>query len=155
MDQTVLAFPPSTCCFGGFRHSGTPRGRLERIGGIDTYISVPLKDSDGEDMDGDVDGDRGGGGNGKVLLYFSDAFGLYENAFLMMDGFAAKGWVVLGVDYFKGVSIFLDFFCFSFFSSPIAVAPTFFGWLIWFPFFCGFGFPSLAWASHGKNRMEG
>ncbi|CAD0092405.1 unnamed protein product [Aureobasidium mustum] len=58
-----------------------------------------------EDSESTGSSDDGGNGNKNVLLYFPDAFGLYENAFLMMDGFAAEGWVVLGCDYFGGDSV--------------------------------------------------
>lgn len=103
----MLAKPPSTCCFrapeGASRYAGSPRGSIRQIGGIDTYISTP-PDS--------VTANRS---DEKVLLYFPDAFGLYENAFLMMDSFAEKGWIVLGVDYFGGVSV-------SSFLFPVCVS---------------------------------
>ncbi|KAG9664705.1 alpha/beta-hydrolase, partial [Aureobasidium melanogenum] len=87
MDK-VLAKPPSECCFRpGSQQVGTSRGTIRQIGGVDTYISTP---------------DPSGTANGKVLLYFPDAFGLYKNACLMMDQFAAAGYLVLGVDYFNG-----------------------------------------------------
>jgi hypothetical protein len=64
--NTMLAKPPSTCCFraleGGSRHAGSLRGNIRQIGGIDTYISTP-PDS--------VTANRS---DGKVLLYFPDAF---------------------------------------------------------------------------------
>lgn len=98
MDK-VLAKPPSECCFRpGSQQVGTSRGTIRQIGGVDTYISTP---------------DPSGITNGKVLLYFPDAFGLYKNACLMMDQFAAAGYLVLGVDYFNGVSLTLE-------KSPVA-----------------------------------
>ncbi|KAG9943731.1 alpha/beta-hydrolase, partial [Aureobasidium melanogenum] len=90
MDE-MLAKPPSECCFRpGSQQVGTPRGNIRQIGGVDTYISIPP---------GSVPV------NGNVLLYFPDALGLYENAFLMMDNFAAAGYLVLGIDYFAGDSV--------------------------------------------------
>lgn len=96
MDQNILAKPSSTCCLRGSRHVGSPKGTIQQLGGIDTYISTPEIASEGSGADrNEIE---------KVLLYFPDAFGLCENAFLMMDAFAAQGWVVLGCDYFGGVS---------------------------------------------------
>jgi hypothetical protein len=37
----------------------------------------------------------------------------------MMDNFAEKGWIVLGVDYFGGVSVLSFLFLLSFFFMPI------------------------------------
>jgi dienelactone hydrolase len=85
----LLANPPSTCCITGSIHPTNPRGKITKIGGVDTYITTPSAASS----------------NGNILLYFPDAFGLYPNAFAMMDAYAKKGWKVLGVDCFSGVSI--------------------------------------------------
>jgi hypothetical protein len=83
----LLANPPSTCCITGSIHPVTPRGKISKIGEVDTYITAPSANA-----------------NGNILLYFPDAFGLYPNAFAMMDAYAKKGWKVFGVDYFLGVS---------------------------------------------------
>jgi dienelactone hydrolase len=83
----ILANPPSTCCISGSYYPATQKGKIERIGGVDTYIIAPS-----------------GTFSGNILLYFPDVFGLYSNAFLMMDAFAEKGYRVFGVDYFLGVS---------------------------------------------------
>lgn len=112
MDK-LLAKPPSSCCFRPAPHqlqTSSPKGSIRKIGGVDTYISIPPT----------RDGENGSGSN-KFLLYFPDAFGLYENAFLMMDSFAEEGWVVLGVDYFDGVSVsfFFSLFSFWFFFSEM------------------------------------
>jgi hypothetical protein len=86
-EQEYLAKPPSACCFTGNLHSGTPRGRVEDILELPTYISHPLEEN----------------ANGNVVLYFPDVWGLSNNAQLMMDGYAAAGYLVLGLDYFRGV----------------------------------------------------
>jgi hypothetical protein len=86
----ILANPPSTCCISGSIYPATPKGKIEKIGGVDTYITTPS-----------------GTSNGNILLYFPDAFGLYSNAFLMMDAYAEEGYQVFGVDYFLGVSNYL------------------------------------------------
>ncbi|KAI4851626.1 dienelactone hydrolase [Aureobasidium sp. EXF-8845] len=85
----LLANPPSTCCITGSLHPTTPQGKITKIGGVDTYIVAPSSVI----------------ANGRVLLYFPDAFGLYHNAFAMMDAFAGKGYKVFGVDYFLGDSV--------------------------------------------------
>jgi len=59
-----------------------------KVGDVDTYVAIPDAATS----------------NGHVLLYFPDAFGLHMNSFLMMDAFASCGYLVLGVDYFLGVS---------------------------------------------------
>jgi dienelactone hydrolase len=87
--DSLLANPPSACCITGSIHSTTPRGEITKIGGVDTYITTPPSHVTA---------------NGHILLYFPDAFGLYSNAFAMMDAFAVKGYEVFGVDYFLGVS---------------------------------------------------
>lgn len=36
------------------------------------------------------------------LLYFPDVWGFFNNGFLVMDAFAQAGYLVLGLDYFRG-----------------------------------------------------
>ncbi|KAJ5698351.1 hypothetical protein N7462_000356 [Penicillium macrosclerotiorum] len=40
--------------------------------------------------------------NGNILLYFPDVWGMFTNGLLVMDGFADAGYLVLGLDYFRG-----------------------------------------------------
>lgn len=76
--STTLAGPPSTCCWTGFKHSGTPEGRVESLGGLDTYIAEPRLTTSGSHK--------------KVLLFFSDIFGsLHINNKLLQDYFASWG----------------------------------------------------------------
>ncbi|KAH8699323.1 dienelactone hydrolase [Phaeosphaeriaceae sp. PMI808] len=82
--DAVLAKPVDLCCLRGSIHSGEPKGRVEEIEGVDTYVATP---------DAKIS-------NGSILLYFPDALGLHINSFLMMDAFATCGYLVLGVDYF-------------------------------------------------------
>lgn len=84
-----LAKPSGPCCLKGTLHKGEARGRWETITGVETYISEP----------------PAGKANGHVLLYFPDVWGMFANGFLIMDGFADAGFLVLGLDYFRGVSI--------------------------------------------------
>lgn len=88
MDR-VLAKPADLCCIKGHFHTGEPAGSIEQIDGVDTYVAKPDPAT----------------ANGNVLLYFPDAFGLHINSFLMMDAFAACGYLTLGVDYFLRVRI--------------------------------------------------
>jgi hypothetical protein len=108
--STTLAGPPSSCCWTGFKHTGTPEGRVEPLGGLDTYIAETPA--------------AAAGPHKKVLLFFSDVYGpFFINNKLLQDYFASSGasclsssgnvgWVlrwgvgflVLGPDYFLGVS---------------------------------------------------
>jgi dienelactone hydrolase len=86
MDK-VLAKPADLCCLKGDFHNGEPTGSIQQIDGIDTYIAKPAPETS----------------NGNIILFFPDAFGLHMNSFLMMDAYAACGYLTLGVDYFLGV----------------------------------------------------
>lgn len=83
----VLAKPADLCCMKGTMHSGEALGTIEQVQGVETYVAKP---------DASL-------ANGKIILFFPDAFGLHLNNFLMMDSFAACGYLTLGVDYFMGV----------------------------------------------------
>ncbi|KAG9310231.1 dienelactone hydrolase [Chiua virens] len=86
--NTTLAGSPSTCCFTGLKHTGDPEGRIESIGGLNTYVAEPPTTL---------------GSHRKVLLYLSDVFGsFFINNKLLQDYFASCGFVVLGPDYFFG-----------------------------------------------------
>jgi len=84
-----LAQPSGPCCLKGTLHEGTPRGHFITVAGVETYISKPI-DS----------------GNGHILLYFPDVWGMFPNGLLVMDAFADAGYLVLGLDYFRGVCFF-------------------------------------------------
>jgi hypothetical protein len=86
--DVFLAKPSGPCCLKGKIQEGEPLGRLTTISGIETYISTP--------PEGKV--------NGHIVLYFPDVWGLFNNGRLIMDGFAEAGYLVLGLDYFRGVS---------------------------------------------------
>jgi hypothetical protein len=85
---SFLAKPSGACCLKGSIHEGEPRGRMDTIAGIETYISAPPQEK----------------ANGHILLYFPDVWGLFNNGLLIMDGFADAGYLVFGLDYFRGVS---------------------------------------------------
>lgn len=90
MSDPVLAKPSGPCCLKSAAIDGSSQeaqGKIENIEGVDTYIATP----------------KPGTANGNIILYFPDAFGLHMKGFLMMDAFAACGYLTLGVDYFLGV----------------------------------------------------
>lgn len=82
-----LAKPSGNCCLKGTVHEGEARGSWEMIAEVETYIARPPE----------------GEANGNILLYFPDVWGMFPNGFLVMDAFADAGYLVLGLDYFRGV----------------------------------------------------
>lgn len=87
MSDPVIAHPSGACCLQlkGL-HAGTPRGSTTTIADVETYVSHPPE----------------GKANGHIMLYFPDVYGLFQNGLLVMDGFADAGYLVLGLDYFRG-----------------------------------------------------
>lgn len=83
-----LAKPSGPCCLKGTLHEGEPRGEFVTIADVETYISRPNSSH----------------ANGNILLYFPDVWGLFKNGLLVVDAFADAGYLVLGLDYFRGVS---------------------------------------------------
>ena len=109
--STTLAGPPSACCWTATKHTGTPEGRTELLGELNTYIAEPPASITS-------------GSHKKVLLYFADIRGpLSLNSKLLQDYFAAcgtlrssrsacmpnahgaPGFIVLGPDYFFGAPV--------------------------------------------------
>lgn len=84
-----LAKPPTLCCALGSIHAGTPTGTEQQVAGIRTYVARPAAAD----------------GNGHVVFYFPDVWGLSTNARLVMDGLSAAGYTALGMDYFCGDDI--------------------------------------------------
>lgn len=82
-----LAKPSGDCCLKGTVHEGEARGSWETIAEVETYIARPPE----------------GETNGNILLYFPDVWGMFPNGLLVMDAFADAGYLVLGLDYFRGV----------------------------------------------------
>lgn len=85
--HVYLAKPSGDCCLKGTVHEGEARGSWETIAEVETYIARPPE----------------GEANGNILLYFPDVWGMFSNGFLVMDAFADAGYLVLGLDYFRGV----------------------------------------------------
>ncbi|KZW03094.1 alpha/beta-hydrolase [Exidia glandulosa HHB12029] len=71
-------------CIVAVRQDGTPTGRIEKIGGVDTYVALPQ---------GDYPKD-------KAILYLTDIFGIkFPNNQLLADDFARNGFQVYMPDY--------------------------------------------------------
>ncbi|KAF5003991.1 hypothetical protein FDECE_9491 [Fusarium decemcellulare] len=85
-DGEYLAKPSGACCLKGTLHQGESRGTWETIADVETYISKPAADD----------------ANGNIILYFPDVWGMFPNGLLVMDAFADAGYLVLGLDYFRG-----------------------------------------------------
>lgn len=85
-DKSYLARPSGDCCLKGNIHDGEPRGSIETIASVESYVAHPPK----------------GKANGNILLYFPDVWGLFKNGLLIMDAFADAGYLTIGVDYFRG-----------------------------------------------------
>ncbi|KAJ6457446.1 dienelactone hydrolase [Mycena vitilis] len=82
-------------CIKGVRHEGTPTGKLETIGGIQSYVATPTGDFPKE----------------KVILFLTDVFGLsLENNKLLADDFAQNGFKTIMPDLFHGDTVPIDAF---------------------------------------------
>ncbi|KAI0731391.1 alpha/beta-hydrolase [Earliella scabrosa] len=80
-------------CISGVRHEGTPEGKRETIGGIECYIATPNIDYPKD----------------KVVLFFTDVFGLeLNNSLLLADDYARNGFKVVMPELFKGDPIPVD-----------------------------------------------
>jgi dienelactone hydrolase len=89
MTTEFLAKPSSSCCLKGSIHDGDAQGTVATVAGVETYVSRPAE----------------GKANGNIVFYFADIHGLSINARLLMDTVACAGYLVLGLDYFHGVSL--------------------------------------------------
>jgi len=80
-------------CIKGATHEGTPKGKLEKIGGIESYVATPA---------GEYSKD-------KAIIFLPDVFGLQLlNAQLLADDFAANGVKTIIPDYLNGDPIPAD-----------------------------------------------
>jgi len=76
-----------THCISGVTHGGTPVGKVEKIGGFDTYVTKP----------------QGEFPKDKAVLYLPDVFGIQlNNCKLLADDFAKNGFQVYAPDYLNG-----------------------------------------------------
>jgi len=71
-------------CVKGVTHEGTPKGKWEKIGGVDSYVATPAGDYP----------------QNKAILFLTDVFGpQIPNAQLLADDFAANGFKTIVPDY--------------------------------------------------------
>ncbi|KAF2088555.1 alpha/beta-hydrolase [Saccharata proteae CBS 121410] len=78
--------PPGKCCSVGVKHEGTATGKIEKIGGISTYVAYPADKS-----------------TSNAILILTDIIGHeFINAQLVADQYAANGYFVVMPDLFNG-----------------------------------------------------
>jgi len=74
-------------CHSGVIHEGTPKGKVEKVGGIDTYVALPTVDYPKD----------------KAVLFLPDVLGIHmPNSQLLADSFAGHGFAVYMPDYLNG-----------------------------------------------------
>ncbi|MCJ1468169.1 hypothetical protein MMC07_006797 [Pseudocyphellaria aurata] len=81
------------CCLSGAIHSGSPSGRVETIGGLETYVAEPASES-----------------KAKSIVFLVDIFGWeLPNIRLLADEYARAGFYAYIPDIQSGDAIPLDF----------------------------------------------
>jgi len=74
-------------CVKGVTHKGTPNGKWEKIGEVDSYVATPTGEYP----------------KNKAILFLPDVFGpQLKNAQLLADDFAANGFKTIIPDYLNG-----------------------------------------------------
>jgi len=83
----------SDCCLSGKVHEGTPSGRVDTIGGLQTYIAEPE-----------------GGSTAKTVVFLVDIFGWeFKNVRLLADEYAKAGFYCYIPDVHQGDSLPISF----------------------------------------------
>ncbi|KAK3175600.1 hypothetical protein Dsin_033016 [Dipteronia sinensis] len=83
----------SSCCLSGSVHNGTPSGRVEKVGELDTYIAEPESKS-----------------KAKTIIFLVDIFGFeFNNTRLLADNYAKQGFYVYVPDILKGDPLPISF----------------------------------------------
>lgn len=83
----------SACCLSGAVHDGTPSGRVDTIGGLQTYVSEPE-----------------GGQRSKSIIFICDIFGWeFTNTRLLADEYAKHGFCCYVPDFHQGDSLPIGF----------------------------------------------
>ncbi|KAF2172045.1 hypothetical protein M409DRAFT_63541 [Zasmidium cellare ATCC 36951] len=85
-DPPFLAKPSGECCLKGSIHTGRPQGSFITLAGVETYLARPTPEQS----------------NRHILLYYPDVWGMFTNGLLVMDAFAERGYLTIGLDYFRG-----------------------------------------------------
>ncbi|EKG17503.1 Dienelactone hydrolase [Macrophomina phaseolina MS6] len=84
--------PPGSCCIARVKHEGTAVGRMQKVAGIETYLSYPESKS-----------------TENAILIMTDVFGHeFINVQLIADQFAANGYFVAIPDLFNGDAVPVD-----------------------------------------------
>ena len=79
MSDKILAQAPGDDCYRTVQHYGEPKGRVEKIGDIDTYIATPPTGTASIPAKG-------------IILFYADVYGpLYINNKLLQDYFTERG----------------------------------------------------------------
>ncbi|KAB5566745.1 Alpha/Beta hydrolase protein [Coniochaeta sp. 2T2.1] len=79
--------PPAKCCTIGVKHEGTPSGKSVKVGQHEAYLATPPEGKAHKDT---------------AILYLPDVLGIWQNAQLIADQFAANGYLTLVPDLFNG-----------------------------------------------------
>ncbi|KAL9594339.1 MAG: hypothetical protein Q9219_007089 [cf. Caloplaca sp. 3 TL-2023] len=83
----------SPCCLSGAVHEGKPAGRIDTIGGLQTYIAEPK-----------------GGDRRKSVIFISDIFGWeFPNTRLLADQYALAGFYTYVPDFHQSDSLPISF----------------------------------------------
>jgi len=90
----MASHPPAKCCTVGVKHEGEPTGQDIKIDSIQAYLATP---------------DPSNAHEGRGILYSPDVIGVWQNARLMADQYAANGYLCLIVDLFNGDPLPLNF----------------------------------------------
>ncbi|PVH72208.1 esterase/lipase [Cadophora sp. DSE1049] len=78
---------PGSCCYKGVKHEGKLRGRIEKMGETEVYVTEPSASAS----------------NGYGIVYLTDIIGhKFINAQLLADQYAENGYVVVMPDLFHG-----------------------------------------------------
>ncbi|OBT50816.1 hypothetical protein VE04_08436 [Pseudogymnoascus sp. 24MN13] len=93
MAPSMISLPPAACCAKGTLHEGTTTGTMEKIGDIDVYFARPASNS-----------------TEKAVIIFGDIFGIYQNAKLVADNFAARGLLTIVPELMDGDTLSTDDF---------------------------------------------
>lgn len=83
----------SSCCLSGSIHDGTPKGRVEKVGDLNTYIAEPESKS-----------------KSQVIIFLVDIFGYeFQNTRLLADNYAKQGFYVYIPDILEGDPLPISF----------------------------------------------
>ncbi|KZW03099.1 alpha/beta-hydrolase, partial [Exidia glandulosa HHB12029] len=80
-------------CIVVARHEGTPVGKLETIGGVETYVSIPPEGCEYDKT--------------KAVLFLTDVFG-HRALHAQVDDFAKAGYQTYAPDYLNGDPVSLE-----------------------------------------------